>query len=141
MEDNVLLAKPLSYDRGSCTLTLQIDNFDDLVEELIIEWMTSSKVKKIKIQNISLKKLRTYKQLQKWHAKLTAIIKYDDPSIKVTKAMLDSFSFQMKLRIFEAEVLWVGPKHDIPIPPSLATMELEPLSRGIEKLEEAYNYC
>lgn len=141
IEDDLLLLKPLSYDRGNKTITFEVDDFDDLIEEYIVNWIVSKQIKKAKIQKISGKKLRTYKQLQKWYAKLDAIIKYDNPGIKVTKALLDSFSFQMKLSIFEAETLWIGGKEGIPIPPSLASMDIETLAQGIEKLEQAYDYC
>lgn len=140
-----LVVTPLSYNRTSKLLMMQVDSPDEAMENFIDQMIEAKKEKKIDIRVKFLKMseaaLRSYRQLQKWFVKVTSIIKHFNPGVKVTKEMKDAMSNELKMRYFEADVIYLSDgKNQTPLPPSLSTMNHDLLAKGIEGLENDYDF-
>lgn len=136
-----LVVMPYSYDPVSKLFTLKVDSPNDVEEIYIQSLIHNARWRKIKFNKIYDAALKTYRQLQKWFAKLEAIIKYDNPGMKVTKELKDAFHHQMKLRIFEADSFHIhAGEEEIIMPASMKEMSVEQLARGIQVLEDTYDY-
>lgn len=136
-----LVVLPYSYDPATQLFTMKIESPGDAEEVYIMSMIHNARWRRIKFNRIYDSALKTYRQLQKWFAKLTAIIKHDNPGVIVTKEMRDAFHYQMKLRIFDADLIHLNAgSEEIIMPPSLADMSVEQLAQGITKLEETYDF-
>lgn len=141
-EDPVdLVVLPYSYDPITQLFTLKVQSPGDVEELYLLSMIHNAKWRRIKFNRIYDTALKLYVQLQKWFAKLTAIIKHDNPGIKVTKEMLYAFHYQMKLRIFEADVIRIniGGAETI-MPPAMGDMTIGQVAQGIEKLCDTYDF-
>lgn len=137
MKNEFLIAKPEDFNPSTGQITFNIQLLDEVIKQYIIDIISKDRPVKIKIVRVSDNALRSYEQLQKWFASLESILKYY--SMPVTKETRDALHEQLKLSMFDAEYMELGDL-SIPLVPSLATMEFQNLSNGIQKLVDRYDF-